>query len=429
MRAPPAAREGSPFSPRVAGFLGVEALSAIGSWATIVAIWGYAAYEYDATASDVSLFGVAFAVPGVLLGPVTGTVIDRVGPKATLAVAKVIGVGASVALLSADDFQTLALLSALHGISMALSMPALQSMPPRLVTQEHLARTNALVSLTDELAIVLGPAVAGVGIAAFGFRGAFVFDAVTYALGLVVLPMVRLRPVALAEGEDEGPPVRFRDALEGWRLISRTGALRRTVACTFAVHLLYGMALLAEPLYVRDVLERSEQVFAALQSTFGVFLVAGGVLAARLGERLASFKWVALGVGASGVTSIVYLGTPWVMVALLGVALWGVATAVISGPSRTVLQRSSPERAHGRVLSADFVAGSGAELGGVVLSGVLVGAFGVPWSILGLGASVTAVAALLWRADRRDATRPPEGVTDVVDVAEAVEAVPTSSSA
>jgi MFS family permease len=201
------------------------------------------------------------------------------------------------------------------------------------------------------------------------------------------------------------------------------------VACTFAVHLLYGMALLAEPLYVRDVLERSEQVFAALQSTFGVFLVAGGVLAARLGERLASFKWVALGVGASGVTSIVYLGTPWVMVALLGVALWGVATAVISGPSRTVLQRSSPERAHGRVLSADFVAGSGAELGGVVLSGVLVGAFGVPWSILGLGASVTAVAALLWRADRRDATRPPEGVTDVVDIAEAVEAVPTSSSA
>jgi MFS family permease len=195
------------------------------------------------------------------------------------------------------------------------------------------------------------------------------------------------------------------------------------------VHLLYGMALLAEPLYVRDVLERSEQVFAALQSTFGVFLVAGGLLAARLGERLASFRWVALGVGASGVTSIVYLGTPWVMVAFAGVALWGVATAVISGPSRTVLQRSSPERAHGRVLSADFVAGSGAELGGVGLSGLLVGAVGVPWSILGLGASVTTVAVLLWRADRRDAGRPSGGVTDVVGVAEAIEVVPSPSSA
>ncbi|HEX6425879.1 MAG TPA: MFS transporter, partial [Acidimicrobiales bacterium] len=324
-------RHASPFSPRVAGFLGAEALSAVGSWATIVAIWGYAAYEYDATPGDVSLFGLAFALPGVLLGPVAGAVIDRLGPKSTLAVAKVVGVGASLALLAAGDFRTLALLSTLHGVSMALSLPALQSMPPRLVDQHHLARTNALVSLTDELAIVLGPLAAGVGIAAFGFRGAFVFDAATYGLGLAVLPMVRLRAPAAGGADDQGPPVRLRDALEGWRLIARRGVLRRTVTCTFVVHLLYGLALLAEPLYVRDVLGRSEHVFAALQTAFGVCLVIGGLLAARAGERLASFGWVALGVGASGLTAIVYLGTPWVVVAFAGVAAWGVATAVISG--------------------------------------------------------------------------------------------------
>jgi len=395
----------SPLSPRVAGFLGAEALSAVGSWATIVAIWGYAAYEYDATPGDVSLFGLAFALPGVLLGPVTGTVIDRLGPRSTLAVAKVIGVVASLALLTADDFRTLALLSALHGVSMALSLPALQSMPPRLVDQHHLARTNALVSLTDELAIVLGPLAAGVGIAAFGFRGAFVFDAATYGLGLAVLPMVRLRPTAGGD-DDQGPPVRLRDALEGWRLIARSGVLRRTVTCTFVVHLLYGLALLAEPLYVRDVLGRSEEVFAALQTVFGVCLVIGGLLAARAGERLASFGWVAVGVGASGLTAIVYLGTPWVVVAFAGVAAWGVATAVISAPSRTLLQRASPERAHGRVLSADYVAGSGAELVGVVIAGVLVSAFGVPRSIVGVGLAVAAVSAWLAQSDRRDRPAP-----------------------
>lgn len=394
--------DGSPFAPRVAVFLGAEALSAIGSWATIVAIWGYAAYEYDATAADVSLFGIAFALPGVLLGPLTGTVIDRLGAKPTLVVAKVIGVLASLALLAADDFRTLALLSALHGIAGSLAIPALQSLPPRLVEESQLARTNALVSLADELAIVLGPAAAGIGIALFGFRGAFVFDAATYAVGLLVLPLVHLRAVPLAAGEDEAPPVRLRDAFEGWRLIRRTAVLRRTVSCTFLVHLLYGTALLAEPLYVRDVLDRSEQVFAALQTSFGLCLVLGGIAAARLGERLASFGWVALGVGASGVTSIVYLGTPWLLVAFLGVALWGVATAVISGPSRTVLQRATPTRAHGRVLSADFVAASTAELLGVVVAGGLVTALGVQRSIVGVGGAVAVAALLLGRADRRD---------------------------
>lgn len=395
-------RDGRPGSPRIITFLLAEALSSIGSWATIVAIWGYAAYKYDATAGDVALFGIAFSLPAVLMGPVAGVVVDKVGPKATLGLAKVIGVVASLALLRADDFTTLALLSGLHGVASAFSHPALQSMPPRLVEDASLARTNALVSLTDELAIVLGPAAAGVAIAVFGFRGAFVFDAATYALGLAVLPLVRLRP--LADAEEHHVPHLLRDALEGWRLIARTGELRRIVACTFSVHLLYGTALLAEPLYVRDVLERSESVFAALQTAFGLFLVAGGLLAARVGERLARFGWVALGVAGSGITSIIYLGTPYVVVAFIGVALWGVATAVISGPSRTLLQRSSPERAHGRVLSADLVAGSSAELLGVAMAGILVGLFGVPWTILGLGAAVTTAAVLLDVSDRRDRT-------------------------
>jgi MFS family permease len=200
------------------------------------------------------LFGVAFSLPGVLLGPVSGTIIDRLGPKLALTIAKVIGVAAALLLLQADDYSTLTLLCVLHGISSSLSHPALQSMPPRLVDDQHLARTNALVSLTDEVAIIFGPVVAGVGIALFGFRGAFVFDALTYALGLVVLPLVHLAPIDRSStvGAADDEPVRLRHALEGWRLIVRTGVLRRVVTCTFVVHLLYGAALLAEPLYVRD---------------------------------------------------------------------------------------------------------------------------------------------------------------------------------
>jgi predicted MFS family arabinose efflux permease len=418
--ATPTAR--SPFSPRIGAFLAAEAFSAVGSWATIVAIWGYAAYKFEATPAEVSLFGIAFAVPGVLLGPIAGTVVDRIGPKSTLAIAKVIGVVASLALLTASDFRTLALLSALHGVAIAFTYPALQAMPPRLVDDDHLARTNAMVSLTDEVAIVVGPVVAGVGIAAFGFSGAFVFDAVTYALGLAVLPLVRLGPTSEATGaDDSAAPAGWRAALEGWRLIARSGVLRRTVASTFAVHLLYGCALLAEPLYVRDVLQRPESVFAALQTVFGVALVASGVLAAKLGERMATFGWVSVGVGASGVTAIVYLGTPWVAVAFVGVALWGVATAVIGGPSRTVLQRGAPVSAHGRVMAADLMAGNGAELMGVAFAGVLVGTFGVRGSIVGLGLSVAGAALLLALSDRRDrAVQGPAGEPAVTGPVERV---------
>lgn len=392
---------------RIRGFLAAEAVSAIGTWATIVAIWGYAAYEFDATAGDVARFGVAFSLPPVLLGPASGAAIDRFGPRRVLACAKVLGAAASLALLLADDFRSLAVLSALHGVSAAFALPSLQSLPPRIVAARDLARTNALVSLCDELAIVLGPVAAGVAIGAFGFRGAFVFDALTYLLGLVVLPLVQVRDL---DRDPSAAPATFRDAFAGWGIVARTPVLRRTVLVVGAVNLLYGAALLAEPLYVRDVLGRSPATFAALQTVFGICLVGAGVLVAALEDRLATFGWVALGVAASGGASIVYLGTDLVVVAFVGVAVWGACTAVLAGPSRTLLQRHAPEAVHGRVLATDQMLSSSSQLTGILVAGVLVGAHGVPVTIVVLGLFVVAVAAVLARAQATSA-----GVAPAVD--------------
>jgi MFS family permease len=392
--------QGSLRSSRVRAFLVAEAVSAIGTWATFIAIWGYAAFEFGATAADVTLFGVALTLPGVLLGPFTGTVIDRIGPRASLGLAKGIGVVASLALLSADDFRTLAALSMVHGVAGAITVPALQSLPPRLVRDDELARTNALVSLTDEVAIIGGPVVGAVAIGWFGFRGAFVLTAATYLLGILVLPIVRVRPID-APAVERQPGLR--DALDGLRLVAHTPVLRRVVVAMSSVHLLYGAALLAEPLYVRDVLERPPSTFAALQAVFGVFLVAGGITVARLGERVASLGWVLVGVAASGATAIVYLGTPSVVVAFVGVAAWGVCTALLSGPSRTLLQRNAPESAHGRVIATDTMSATAAQLIGIVSTGALVGTMGVSAAMSVLGGTVVLVAVCLQRASSRPA--------------------------
>ena len=53
-------------------------------------------------------------------------------------------------------------------------------------------------------------------------------------------------------------------------------------------------------------------------------------------------------------------------------------------------------------MAADLVAGSGAELVGVAMAGLLVGAFGVPWSITALGLLVATTALVLYEANERD---------------------------
>jgi predicted MFS family arabinose efflux permease len=387
----------SPWSVRVGGFLLAEALSAIGTFATMIAIWAYGAYRYHATPGDISLYGLAFTLPGVLLGPIGGLVVDRIGQRPTLLGAKALGVCASLALLSAHSFRALTVLSALHGVANAFARPALQSLPPRMVDDEHLARTNALVGMTEQLSIVLGPVFAGVAIGLFGFKGAFVFDAATYALGIVVLPVVHLTGVARDASEGDHP---WRDAVAGWRVVRTTALVRRIVFATFAVHLLYGSAMLAEPLYVRDVLHKSPSVFAALQTAFGILLIAAGIVAARQGDRMARFGWIATGVIGSGITAAVYLGTTSIVIAFFGVTIWGFFTGVIGGPSATLLQRSTVDALHGRVMAADMLASNVAMFVGLGLGGVCIGAIGVRTWIFALGSAVVVVGIWLAVSDR-----------------------------
>jgi predicted MFS family arabinose efflux permease len=157
---------------------------------------------------------------------------------------------------------------------------------------------------------------------------------------------------------------------------------------------------------VRDVLERSPATFAALQVVFGIFLIGGGFVAARLGDRIATFRWVATGAAGSGIAAILYLGTPWVVVAFGGVAVWGVFTAIISGPSRTVLHRATPEHAHGRVLAVDMVAGNGAMFVGTVAAGPLIEAIEVQGSVVLFGLFAFAAGMVAFARGQEEVSRP-----------------------
>jgi MFS family permease len=353
----------------------------------LVAIWGYAAFAFDADPTDIGLIGLAWLLPPVVLGPFAGTAVDRVGPRKVLVISKVVGAAASIALVFADSFSVLILFSFGHGVAAAFSRPALEALPPRIVDDERLAASNALLHMATNLAIVLGPVAAAGSIALIGFDGAFIFDAITYALGAGAVFAVTMHDAPAGE-EHTGT---WRETVAGIRIVVTNRALRKTVFLMSGVYFLYGTALMLEPVYVRDVLERPVSTFALLQTAFGVFLVATGVLVARLGDRVASLRVVALAVVGSALGAVWYLGTTSVVMAFAGVMAWGAVTAFLAGPSRTLLQRNAPSGAQGRVLAVDqTVEGLGHLIAMPVAAG-LAAAFGVQGAIVVIGLGVAAI--------------------------------------
>lgn len=380
------------FAPLLAG----EAVNAIGNWVALIAIWGFAAFHFDAGAGDLALLFVVLSLPGALLGPVLGVAIDRLGPRRTLILANGLGFLNALALTQAESYASVIVLALPLGLIEALASASLDSLPPRLVADEDLVRANALLGGAQDLAIIVGPAVAAVVNARWGLEAAFVADAATFLVGLAVaLP---LKVGAAAEAEEQST---WRSLREGLGLVRRTAGLRWTLGVAGVTYLLWALFGVLEPLYVRDVLGESDTVFALLQTVFGVGLVGAGLALAAVGERIARPRYVAVATVVSGATAALYLGTGSLAVAFVGVFLWGIDVAFFYVPAKTLLQRYSPTAAHGRVLSLNQSFEPLAAIAMAPVAGVLVGVLGVQQLGVGGGAAAAVAGVVALRLARR----------------------------
>lgn len=378
------------------------ALNAIGSWAALVAMWGFASYRFHAGAGQVALIGLAWAVPSALLSPLAGVPIDRLGPRSVLVAAYALGAATSGAMALAGSLHALILLGLLHGVVEAFARPAGDALPPRLVDDADLLAANALLGSAAESAIAFGPLLAAGAIALTGLRGAFVVDAATFLIGMAAVAPLRLRPVPEAGPRPATAGLR-QELTEGVRIARRSPVVRFTLALSAAVFLTWSTFMVIEPLYVRDVLHRSPTVFSLLQTAFGVGLVGTGLLLPRLGDRVATTRALSGSVLLSGVAAAAYIGTHSVAVAFAGVFLWGVDVAFYSAPSRTLLQRGSPVYAHGRVLALYRALHSWSDVLALPLAAVVAGALGPRAAGLAIAAVAGAAGCFGLAVGRRPA--------------------------
>jgi len=382
---------------RTRGFpvlLAGETINATGNWIAVIAIWGFASFKFDAGPADLAMLFVVLSLPGALLGPLLGVPIDRLGPKRTLLVANLLGILDALALTQARSYVQIVLLALPLGLIEAFAAASLDAIPPRLVGSEDLVAANALLGGAQDVAIVIGPVLAAVVNERWGLTGAFVADAATFAVGALVALTISIEPAPRTTERD----TTWRELRDGFTLARRTPGLRWTLVVVASVYLLWALFGLLEPLYVRDVLGESDEVFALLQTVFGVGLVLTSLGLAKLGDRVARPRVVAIAVVLSGLTAALYLGTQVLAVAFVGVFLWGVDVAFFYVPAKTLLQRYAPGAFHGRILSLNQ---SLEPMAGIVmtpLGAVLLGFVGVQLLgvIGGVLASMGGVAVLLW---------------------------------
>ena len=132
-----------------------------------------------------------------------------------------------------------------------------------------------------------------------------------------------------------------------------------------------------------------------LSSASGVGAVLGAVLALRLPPHLVSLKTLLVALMSVGLGSLLYVGTSYVGVALIGQIVLGVAWGVVNPLHNTIVQTTAPLEQLGRVNSVMGFGNMFAGVAPLAIAPWLAATFGVQQTLVGAGMVVTAVPAAL----------------------------------
>jgi MFS family permease len=356
----------------------------------------------------------ANSVPAVMLALVMGSMADIVDRR-RFAIASQGWMLVSVAALAAltlGDLITPGLALALTfalGAGMATTFVIYQALTQDFVPRSELPAAVALNGVAINLARAVGPALAGLVIAALSAGALFAIEA-GLLVAIVGLVMLRVRPPGpvRASGERLAPAVRAGVRFVRFSPPVRTVLLR---GAAFSVSASALWALL--PVAALGRLGLSESGFGLLMGCVGTGAILGATMLPRLRRRFAFDRMIALAsMGlAAGLVALAYV--PWAELVAFALLLTGACWLTVLSSLNTAAQRVAPGWVRARTLAAFQLVMQGGLAGGSLTWGLVTGAAGVETALTIAAAGVVAGVVLARRwplggSERGDLT--PAGV-------------------
>jgi hypothetical protein len=307
---------------------------------------------------------VVQALPRAVLMVVGGALADRFTPRLTMLAsmalrAVVVGPLALLVLSGRVQLWHVYAIAAVFGIVDAFFYPARSSILPRVVADRELEAGNAVLNVTGQASVIVGPVLGGIIVAAFGIGWAFAGDAACFVLGLLLI-------VGLPAGSGAGAGKTHPDGGLGgqivaglryaWADIGIRVTLIVVAVIDFAANGSIGIGL---PTLAHGRFAAGAAGFGILLGAWGVGATAGAVSAGIIPPPK-RFGWLI-------VLLCVWLGAGVVAVGLLPslppaaavMGLSGIATGVVNTYGISWLQRRTDRAMQGRVMSLVMLASMG----------------------------------------------------------------------
>ena len=377
-------------------FFSGQLISLIGTWMQNLA---QAWLVYRITGSMILLGGISFCsqIPIFLFSTVGGIVADRYSRHrvviATQSASMVLALAlAALTLSHTVHIWHIFVLSALLGVVNAFDIPARQSFIVDMVGRADLMNAIALNSSMFNASRVVGPAVAGILVAAIGEGWCFFANGISYIAVIVGLLLMRVAPHRPVTGG--GSPVA--KIVEGFRFVIRNRPIH-ALLILLSIASVTGMPFtVLMPVFADRILHGGPKALGWLTGCAGMGALGAALLLASRQTLKGLSGWIATSATAFGVGLLIFaLSRTFLFSALILVPV-GFSLMLQMGSSNTLIQSMVPDHLRGRVMGVYSMMLMGMAPFGGLLAGVVADRFGAPTTVAIGGVICLAAAGIFW---------------------------------
>jgi MFS family permease len=366
--------------------------SSIGTWMQIVA-QGWLIYRLSHSSFLLGLDQFLAGLPIFMFTLIGGVVADRFERRKILLISQWIqmasaGILTVLVALGLSHVWPILCLSFVSGLAQAFGGPAYSALIPTLVDRDDMPNAIALNSIQFNLAVTVGPALAGVTLAKLGEKWCFGLNAVSFLAPIITLSIISARFLPEAAKTSI-----FSSLKQGIDFIRNKEAMQALIVLAFFMTFLSMPVRTYFPVFVKDIFHRGPETYGNLLSLMGVGSICGSLGVASLGNiskkgRFALMGLVLLGGGIAGFSLSKFLPISYAMLVVVGASMMAVFATVTS-----LVQLIITNEMRGRVMSVyNFAFRGGMPMGNIV-SGWLVPSFTAP-VVLGVNGILLIVVAL-----------------------------------
>ena len=366
--------------------------SSIGTWMQIVA-QGWLIYRLSHSAFLLALDQFLGGIPIFLFSLIGGVVADRVERRKILlgsqyvqmATAGILTILVATGLVHVWHILCLSFIS---GFAQAFGGPAYQALIPTLVEKDDMPNAIALNSIQFNVAVMVGPALAGQALAKLGEKWCFGLNALSFLAPIISLSLINARFLPLKTKESM-----FTSLKQGIRFARKQVSMEALIILAFCMTAL-GMPMRTYiPVFVKDIFHRGPETYGNLLALMGLGSIVGSLAIAGAGNvrrkgLVALGALICLGAGISGFALSKSLPVSGALLVLVGASMMAVFATVNS-----LVQLITTNEMRGRVMSVYNFAFRGGMPMGNLLSGWLVPIFTAP-VVLGVNGFALVLLAL-----------------------------------